>query len=151
MAATGLYAGERWAGVMLVTDNLPWLTLAAASLGVLMLIESYRAFTAKEGDKPATKQDVLDLSGDVVAALAARDLALKKFKEIVSTLPSEPVGAEGAKLTKLPAGANLVEMPDGSFDLALPVRVSATFEGGLAGTLSAGVALGPPPEKSDDD
>ena len=63
-----------------------------------------------------------------------------------------PLG-DGHTYARLPAGTNIVTMADGTMHLALPVELSASFEGGLVGRLSAAVLVtkAPPSEGEGDD
>ena len=118
MAATGLYAGERWAGVMWRADDFPWAAVAAACFGLLLIWESIRIITAKKDDEPLTV-------GKYRQELAANNLELQSIRDAATRLPMEPLGSDGATLGRLPDGANLVKLSDGSFRLALPIHLSA--------------------------
>ncbi|MDE0276536.1 MAG: hypothetical protein OYH76_11630 [Defluviicoccus sp.] len=128
MVATGLYAGERWAGLMW-GDDLPWAALASACFGGLLLIEAYRMRRKTRDDDPATR-------GVMREVLAANNLELQSIRDAAQNLPMEPLGADGTTYGSLPNGTNLVKLPDGSFRLALPVRIA----GKATALMSAGSA-----------
>ena len=65
---------------------------------------------------------------------------IRDLKTAVSRLPQKPLG-EGHTYAELPSHTNIVTMADGSIRLALPIPVSATFEGGLGGELSGTVEV----------
>ena len=121
MAATGLYAGERWAGVMWAADDMPWIAIAAGCFGVLLIIESVRIFSAKKDTSLATLGDLKEWS-------VASNLELQSIRDAAEKLPMEPLGADGTELVRLPNNTNLVKLPDGSFRLALPVRLRASLD-----------------------
>lgn len=66
------------------------------------------------------------------------------IKEAIERLPRVPL-AGGHAYVRLPDGTNIVLMANGRMLLALPIEVSASFEGGLKGDVSASVSLGPSP------
>ena len=72
------------------------------------------------------------------------------LKETINRLPQHPLG-DGHTYATLPDGTNIVTMADGTVRLALPVRLSAAFSGGLLGSLSATVTKAPPPEEGKPD
>ena len=63
------------------------------------------------------------------------------LKETIKRLPQMPLG-DGHSYARLPDGTNIVTMADGTVRLALPVRLSVSFGGGLDGSLSATVEHG---------
>ena len=63
------------------------------------------------------------------------------LKETIKRLPQMPLG-DGHSYARLPDGTNIVTMADGTMRLALPVRLSVSFQGGLDGSLSATVEHG---------
>lgn len=63
---------------------------------------------------------------------------VRGLRETIDRLPQHQLDG-GHTYAKLPDGTNIVSMADGSIRLALPLRVSATFTGGLDGSLSAAV------------
>ena len=71
---------------------------------------------------------------------------VQDLRETINSLPQYPLG-EGHTYATLPDGTNIVTMVDGSIRLALPVRLSVNFSGGLGGSLSASVTKDPPPEQ----
>ena len=85
-------------------------------------------------------------------ALEARDVEIRTLREVVRGLPQKPLGAGKTTYAKLPNGTNAVTLPDGTIRLALPVQISANFEGNLDGSLSVSLTKGPPPkgDKPDD-
>lgn len=70
------------------------------------------------------------------------------IKEAIGRLPRTPL-VGGHAYVSLPDGTNIVLMSDGTMRLALPVSLSASFGGGLDGSVSGEVRLGDT-EKSDD-
>ena len=82
--------------------------------------------------------------------LSAKDVQIAKLKEVARKLPQKPLG-DGHTYATLPDGTNIVTMADGTVRLALPVRLSAAFSGGLLGSLSATVTKAPPPEEGKPD
>ena len=74
----------------------------------------------------------------------------QNLKETIKRLPQTPLG-DGHTYARLPDGTNIVTMDDGTMRLALPVRLSTAFRGGLLGSLSASVTKDPPPESGKPD
>ena len=140
MAATGLYATERLAGVMWGADDFPWAVVAAGCFGVLMIWESIRIFTSKKDDAPVTV-------GKLNEALTARDLEIRSVRKTIEALDMKPLGAEGASVATLPNGTNAVKMPDGTIRLALPKKASIRFSAGVPTVTVSGRAV----KASDDD
>ena len=62
----------------------------------------------------------------------------QNLKETIRRLPQIPLG-DGHTYARLPGGTNIVTMADGTMRLALPVELSANFEGNIAGSLSVTV------------
>ena len=58
----------------------------------------------------------------------------QNLKETIRRLPQIPLG-DGHTYARLPGGTNIVTMADGTMRLALPVELSANFEGNIAGSL----------------
>ena len=56
----------------------------------------------------------------------------ENLNETVKRLPRLPLG-DGHSYARLPNNTNIVIAPDGTMRLALPIQVSANFEGGLLG------------------
>ena len=69
----------------------------------------------------------------------------QSLTKTLRNLPQTPLG-DGHTYARLPDGTNIVSMADGSFRLAIPIHLSATFSGGLDGNLSASVEKDPPDE-----
>ena len=78
--------------------------------------------------------------------LEAKDLELLDLRTLVGRLTPKPVPGTSATYVKLPEGTRIVTMDDGSIRMALPIRVSAAFEGGLRGELQGTIENGDPPE-----
>ena len=74
---------------------------------------------------------------------------VESLEKTIRSLPQKPLG-DGHTYAQLPDGTNIVSMADGSYRLALPVRLSATFQGGLDGTLSAAVETTTPAIEDDE-
>ncbi len=64
----------------------------------------------------------------------------QNLRETIRDLPQIPLG-DGHTYAELPNHTNIVTMADGSMRLALPISLSASFEGELEGELSATVEL----------
>ena len=79
--------------------------------------------------------------------LEAHDVQIARLKQVARKLPQQPLGG-GHTYAQLPDGTNIVTKADGTVRLALPVRISAAFPGGLGGELSASVTKAPPPDQS---
>lgn len=77
---------------------------------------------------------------------AAIEATSQNLKETIKRLPQMPLG-DGHTYASLPNGTNIVTLDDGTIRLALPVRLSTAFHGGLAGSLSATVTKVPAPDR----
>ena len=106
--------------------------IAAASvglgvLGTLMFGRRYKQRIAALETRPAIHQvfnvrdDVADQERELRDAIAAG--TTQGLHETIRSLPQHPLG-EGHTFAELPAGTRLVSMADGSFRLAMPVRLS---------------------------
>ncbi|MDE0704305.1 MAG: hypothetical protein OXH59_11330 [Rhodospirillaceae bacterium] len=124
---------------MLTPDDMPWLAIAAACFGTLLLIESYRIFKKTKDDDPATR-------GILREALEANSLELQSVRAAAEKVDMVPLGDDGTIFGKLPEGTNLVKLPDGTFRLAMPVRLSASIP-----LYAAGGSAEPTVMKADDD
>ena len=69
----------------------------------------------------------------------------QNLRETIRRLPQTPLG-DGHTYARLPGGTNIVTMADGTMRLALPVELSANFEGNILGSLSVTVEKIPAPK-----
>ena len=107
------------------------------------------ALEAKE--RSSGINQVITIQGDVTQnygrhlrdAIDAK--TVQSLVETVRSLPQVRLG-DGVSYAKLPNHTNIVTMADGSMRLALPIFLSAAFEGGLRGELNAAVELGDRPK-----
>lgn len=96
--------------------------------------------------QPAITQTIT-FHGDVNVALHDRHLkeaieekTAQNLRETIRDLPQNTL-AGGHTYATLPNGTNIVTMADGTMRLAVPISLSAAFEGGLDGSLSASIGL----------
>ena len=75
----------------------------------------------------------------------------QSLKKTIRGLSQIPLGDDHT-YARLPDGTNIVSMADGSFRLAIPIIIEASFKGSLDGSLSVTVEKIPAPKhgKSDD-
>lgn len=114
-------------------------------LGALMFGRRYKQRIAALEARPAIQQvfNVQDDAADQERALrdAITAETTQNLHEAIRSLPQRPLG-DGHTYAELPHGTNIVSMADGSFRLALPVRLSAR----LRATVGGSADLKPPRE-----
>ena len=75
---------------------------------------------------------------------------VESLEKTIRSLPQKPLG-DGHTYAQIPDGTNIVSMADGSYRLALPVRLSVDFEGGLDGSLNLSPEVKKGPSATEDD
>ena len=75
---------------------------------------------------------------------------VRGLKETIRRLPQHPLG-DGHTYAELPDGTSIVSMADGSYRLALPVRLSVDFRGNLDGSLTLSPEVKKKPPATEDD
>ena len=149
-----------WLGKEIVEFGFRWLvvvilTAGFAVIGTLLFGRGYKkriAALEARASMPAIHQtfnfnagaDAHDHEHQLRNAIEAK--TVQDLRETIKRLPQHSLG-DGHTYAKLPDGTNIVTMADGTMRLALPMRLSASFEGGLDGSLSASVTKDPPPEQ----
>ena len=78
----------------------------------------------------------------------AKDYTIQSFRKAAAALEQTPLSNE-ATYARLPDGTNLVSMKDGSFRLALPVRLSVKGSVGAIGGVSKVSLTVDKPERQD--
>lgn len=81
----------------------------------------------------------------VLRKKTATELQVLELRKVAESLPQKPPGTDGTTYAKLPAGTNIVTLPDKAIRLALPVRISGI------GTTSFGSAASASLRKVPDD
>ena len=137
-----------WIGREIVDFGIRWVIVGAfAVLGTLIFGRGYKRRIKALEDRarspaieqtfnfyPSSNADEHDRQlRDAIEAKTTHNL-----KETIKRLPKLPLG-DGHSYAQLPDGTNIVTMADGTVRLALPVRLSVSFSGGLDGSLSASV------------
>ena len=157
-AATCVYAGERWLAGM-TFESVPetvWLGIAASSLLFIIIgdtirwLHKRRRAKAKAAEaKVRAEKDEADRreAQEILRGLRARDMSLDHIKDAISDLKREPLGDSGHTYAELPDGTNIVSMADGSYRLALPVRLGPLH---LGGSIEGSLKLSPEVKKSAD-
>ena len=85
--------------------------------------------------------DPRDEAGEIEKAMDQK--TVQGLQETMQQLPQEPL-SNGHTLARLPEGTNIVSMADGSYRLALPVRLSGVgFTGFASGELKATLIKSP--------
>ena len=136
-------------GVMFAT----WLVWEATGL--------WRRLGRRAESTPAKAQPVINQTFNFSAGTAPDDLArqlrdemegttVRGLKETIRRLPQHPLG-DGHTYAELPDGTSIVSMADGSYRLALPVRLSVDFRGNLDGSLSLSPEVKKKPPATEDD
>ena len=130
-------------------DWIPtWALFASATFFAGMAVWVY--LSGARSDRKKAEKAALDikvaLRKELREELDARDVQVRNLKDTAAKLVQKPLG-DGHTLARLPDGTNIVSMADGSYRLALPVRLSADFEGAVGGSASLKV----PPAASDDE
>ncbi len=110
----------------------------------------------KENRTPSITQTV-NFHGSPLAAEHERHLrnaidaeTVRSLKGTIRQFPQRPL-SDGHTYAKLPDGTNIVSMADGSYRLALPVRLSVDFDGGLEGSLNLSPEVKKRPPATEDD
>ena len=141
--ATGIYAAERWAGVI-VPDQPQWVWLGLVAGCILSVVVS-DVFTSKrravkQREREAREQEILQRLRD----LNAQNLTVKSVREVIDSLELRDLGTDGTQYAPLPDGTNAVKLPDGSIRLATPVRVEGIGVSIVMGSASAHLNVEPP-------
>lgn len=124
-------------------------------------IMAWRKRGRRAKSAPAEAQPVINQTFNFSAGTAPDDLArqlrdemegktVRGLKETIRKLPQHPL-SDGHTYATLPDGTNIVSMADGSYRLALPVRLSVDFEGGLDGSLNLSPEVKKGPSAAEDD
>ena len=137
-----------------VPENV-WLGIAACSLLFIITGDTIRWLHRKRKAKTDAQQAAAKARKDeaerqeaqeILRELRARDVSLDEIRVASGGLKQEPLGDTGHTYATLPDGTNIVSMADGSYRLALPVRLA-----GIGSTAVGGSVSLKPPTASDDE
>ena len=156
---------QTWAEWAKVNPELAGALMGAGGIMVatwiVWEIVAWRRLGGRAESALAKAQPVINQTFNFSAGTAPDDLArqlrgemegrtVRGLKETIRRLPQHPLG-DGHTYAELPDGTNIVSMVDGSYRLALPVRLSVNFRGNLHGSLSLSPEVKKKPHATEDD